>query len=198
MNEAIEKAAGISIGEGSIALIAAITLVVTAIILLIGFRISGDFHSISKRLSDLENKIQDRDEQLRSLRTTSAILARLHQESYALHEITRRAVISFIGTLGKRRNSSSNIGEIYDKVTAISLGELARTALYIRLLDPQGDAHVGAVLDELVGKFPDKDTMYFLSGIYPLMAEPGASSAKRAVEELSDRVYGIDLARLSL
>jgi hypothetical protein len=196
MSDLLKESLGLGLGELAVVIISAITLTVTGLIVLIGFRISSDFTSYRERLNRLEADVQDRDNKLQSIRATAAIVAHLHGDSYALHEITRRVVLNLLNHVPDRKGIFKRTREAYEIVSEKNLGELARTALYIKLMDPGLEDSVKPVLDELISKFPDQDTIYFLASIWPLMSDADSHLVRGAAESLSRHTYGLNLSRM--
>lgn len=174
------------------AVIAAMALVATVVILLIGFRISGDFASSKRRLDELERWRNGETRELDAVRAVTEVLRRIVLASYSSNvKVSTRLLLSLEAMdaflAGSRDAARIFRGDIE--------GDWRIIQRYLQYLDvaKEGDvAELELKLKNVAGRYPDEITIEFLRHIESLAPDKAQAVLRCERERLLRSVRGVD------
>jgi hypothetical protein len=172
--------------------IGAVTMIAAFALAIFGYRITHDYSNLHARLLKCEKTILDDAADLKSLRALSALFANLLAESHVFADILRRAIEDFgTGDQATRERRKQALMQY----TAESLDRFSRVGSYVALLDVSRETSFDDKLDELISKYPDKETITFLQSIQSLLTPEEETILGQHLPNLAVRVLGVDYTR---
>jgi hypothetical protein len=167
--------------------VASVALVATIFLSLVGFLISSKFSGVEGRIKAVEDELRDDRSELIGLRAISSIILRFVNDTYALADVERRQ-IEDIAEAWNATNPEKKIDiELFNNSLEKIMGHFPRVALYAKLLAP-GTDEIADTLDDIVAKYPDMDTLYYLEALGRVMDSEDQAAVDVRVQMLRKKL----------
>lgn len=179
----------VSLLEAIIALVACLTLTVTAFFAALAVRFSRDAVASKREVEDLKSTVGRYREHAFGIRASAATIAKMLSDSYAVLDVMRRALEN---AMEKVWEGDTERAASFAESVAAPLERLSRIEEYLKLLNPRSRENFQESVSIYVEKFPDQDTVDELRDISGLLPEPEAKIAQDAAENLRQRLRRFD------
>lgn len=185
----MQTESGVGISDAIIALVACITLIVTAFVILLGLKFSRDSTTIQGELADLRSVVDAHAQRVFGVRATASTLAKMLSNSYAALDIIRRSLENV--NIKVWQGDDARLQAFIDSIS-VPLDQLSRIEEYLRLLNPVSPDDFSHAVSDYVDKFPDENSVEELLFLSTLLPAGESAIARSAARSLRHRIRGYD------
>jgi hypothetical protein len=172
--------------------IAGVSLVASVFLAFLGLYIATKFWGAEARIDAIERDVRREREELVGLRVIASMMIRLVNDIYSLSDIERRQIEDLIERTNLINPEAAPVDtELFSARIADKFEGFPRIALYARLISLES-SEPEEIIDELILRFPDLDTLSYLEALARVVGEERRRLFLTKATRLRRRIVPID------